>query len=134
LISCFKIISVSTGHCIKTCSILTSSYLPIPLYFCCLWKEFKRIKILSVYICSATFYSFSYYSDCSDSFHQSVINLHFGGNSAVGIATGYGLYDRGFGVRVPVRSRIFSSSRRPDRPWGQPNFLSNGYRGLLSRE
>jgi hypothetical protein len=48
--------------------------------------------------------------------------------SVVGIATGYGLDDRGVGVRVPVFSRIFSSSRRPDRLWGQPNLLSNGYR------
>jgi hypothetical protein len=32
-------------------------------------------------------------------------------DSAVGIATGYGLNDRGVGVRVPVGSRIFSSRR-----------------------
>jgi hypothetical protein len=31
----------------------------------------------------------------------------------VGIATGYGLDDRGVGVRVPVGSRIFSTSSRP---------------------
>jgi hypothetical protein len=29
--------------------------------------------------------------------------------SVVGIATGYGLDDRGVGVRVPVGSRIFST-------------------------
>jgi hypothetical protein len=34
-------------------------------------------------------------------------------NSSVGIATGYGLDDRGVGVRVPVGSRIFSTSSRP---------------------
>jgi hypothetical protein len=34
---------------------------------------------------------------------------------AVGIATGYGLDDRGVGVQVPVGSRLFSSPRRPDR-------------------
>jgi hypothetical protein len=41
-------------------------------------------------------------------------------DSAVGIATGYGLDNRGVGVgiRVPVGSRIFSSPRRPDRFWG----------------
>jgi hypothetical protein len=33
----------------------------------------------------------------------------------VGIVTGYGLDDRGVGVRVPVESRMFSSSRRPGR-------------------
>jgi hypothetical protein len=35
-------------------------------------------------------------------------------DSAIGIATGYGLDDRGVGVRVPLGSRIFSSPRRPD--------------------
>jgi hypothetical protein len=34
-------------------------------------------------------------------------------DSAVGIATGYGLDDRNVGVRVPVGSRIFSTSSRP---------------------
>jgi hypothetical protein len=41
-------------------------------------------------------------------------------DSVVGIVTGCGLDDRGFGVRVPVGSRIFSSSCRPNRLWG-PN-------------
>jgi hypothetical protein len=36
--------------------------------------------------------------------------------SVIGIETTHGL-DR-VGVRVPVRSRIFSSPRRPDRLWG----------------
>jgi hypothetical protein len=53
-------------------------------------------------------------------------------DSAVGIATGYGLDDREVGVRVLVGSRIFSSPRRPDRRWGPPNLLSNGYRGVWS--
>jgi hypothetical protein len=44
-------------------------------------------------------------------------------DSVVGIATGYGLDDRGVGVRVPV---IFSSPSRPDRLWGPPNLLPNG--------
>jgi hypothetical protein len=51
-------------------------------------------------------------------------------DSAVGIATGYGLDNREFGVRVPVGSRISSSPRRPDRPWVPPNLLYNGYRGV----
>jgi hypothetical protein len=34
-------------------------------------------------------------------------------DSAVGIATGYGLDGRGVGVRVPVGSRFFSTSSRP---------------------
>jgi hypothetical protein len=53
--------------------------------------------------------------------------------SAVSIATGYGLDDRGVRVRVPIGSGISSSSRRPDRPWGTPSLLSNGYRGLSGR-
>jgi hypothetical protein len=52
-------------------------------------------------------------------------------DGVVGIATGYGLDDRGVGVRVPVRSRIFSSPCRPDRLWDPPNLISNGYLGLI---
>jgi hypothetical protein len=43
-------------------------------------------------------------------------------DSVVGIATGYGLNDRGVGVRVPVGSRIlfFSTSSRPALGSAQP--------------
>jgi hypothetical protein len=54
-------------------------------------------------------------------------------DSAVGIATGYGLDDRAVGVRVPVGSRIFSSPHRPHRLWSPPNLISNGYRVLFPR-
>jgi hypothetical protein len=47
--------------------------------------------------------------------------------SAVGIATGYGLDDRGVGVLVP----IFSSPRLPCRFWGPPSLLSKGHQELL---
>jgi hypothetical protein len=50
-------------------------------------------------------------------------------HSVVGIVTGYGLVDRGIGVRVPVGSRISSFLRRPGRLWDPPSLLSNGYRG-----
>jgi hypothetical protein len=50
-------------------------------------------------------------------------------DSAVGIATGYGLDDIAVGFRVPVGSRIFFSSRRPDWLWVPPNLLYNGTRG-----
>jgi hypothetical protein len=52
-------------------------------------------------------------------------------DSAVGIATGYGLHYRGVGVRDPVGARIFTSPSRPDRLWGPHNLLSNGYRELF---
>jgi hypothetical protein len=51
-------------------------------------------------------------------------------DSVVGIATGYGLDDRGVAIRVPVGSRILSSPC-PDRLWGPPNLLSNGNWGLF---
>jgi hypothetical protein len=54
-------------------------------------------------------------------------------DSVVGIATGYGLDDRRVGVRVPVRSRIFSCPRSRDRFWDPLGLLSNGYRGLFPR-
>jgi hypothetical protein len=52
-------------------------------------------------------------------------------DSAVDIATGYGLDDRKVGVRVPVGSRIITSPCHPDRLWGPPNLLYNGYRELF---
>jgi hypothetical protein len=51
--------------------------------------------------------------------------------SAGVLSTGYGLDDRGIGVRVPIGSRILSSPYRPDRLWGPSNLKSNGYRGLF---
>jgi hypothetical protein len=69
---------------------------------------------------------------------QSIINQHITGrrswDSSVGIATSYRVDDWGVGVRVPVESRIFSSSRRPDRLCGPSSLLSNGYQGLFPRE
>jgi hypothetical protein len=52
-------------------------------------------------------------------------------DSVVGIASGYGLNEGGFGVQVPVGSRIFSSPHHPDRLWGPPNLIFNGYQGLF---
>jgi hypothetical protein len=59
------------------------------------------------------------------------LNIITSRDSSVGITTVYGPEDRGVGVRVPVVSRIFCSPSRPDRLWGPPNLLSNGYRELF---
>jgi hypothetical protein len=53
-------------------------------------------------------------------------------DSVVGIATGYGLDDRGVEVRVLIGSRIFSSPCRPDQLWGPPNLLSKCVPGAPS--
>jgi hypothetical protein len=55
-------------------------------------------------------------------------------DSVVSTAAGYGLDDRGVGVRVPLGSKIYFSPCRPDRLWGPPNLLANGYGGLFPRE
>jgi hypothetical protein len=57
------------------------------------------------------------------------ISVSFSSSHRNTLTTGYGLDDRGFGIHVPVGSRIFSFPRRPDRLWGPPNVLSNGNRG-----
>jgi hypothetical protein len=53
--------------------------------------------------------------------------------SVVGIATGYGLENRGVGVQVSVASRILTSPYHPDRLLCPPIFLSNGYRWVVPR-
>jgi len=47
----------------------------------------------------------------------------YGLGSSVGIGTDYGL--DGSEVQIPVGVRF---SARPDRPWGPPSLLYNGYR------
>jgi hypothetical protein len=60
---------------------------------------------------------------CRKSLYVTITSL----DSAVGTVTGFGLDDRGVGVRVPVGSRIFTSPSRPDRLWDPPNVLFNEY-------
>jgi hypothetical protein len=49
------------------------------------------------------------------------------------ILTGRGLDGRGVGVRLLVGARVFSSPQRPDRFWGPPSLLYNGYRRHFGR-
>jgi hypothetical protein len=51
-------------------------------------------------------------------------------DSAVGIATSYGVDGWGVGVRDSVGARFFSTPRRLNRLWGPHSFVSNGYREL----
>jgi hypothetical protein len=49
-------------------------------------------------------------------------------DSSVGIELGYGLDDRGSRVRFPAGAGNFSlPPPRPERLWGPPSLLSNGY-------
>jgi hypothetical protein len=73
-------------------------------------------------------YSSVEYSEVALLFKRNNSGLKGSRDSSVGIATSYGLDDRGVGVLVPVWSRILSSPRRPDRLWGRLNLLSSGYR------
>jgi hypothetical protein len=52
------------------------------------------------------------------------LNIFGGRDSSVGIATGYGMDGRGH--RIPVGGENFRP--HPDRPWGPPSLLYNGYR------
>jgi hypothetical protein len=53
-------------------------------------------------------------------------------DSSVDIATGCELNDGGVGFQVPVGSRVVPSPSRPDRLWGLPSLISNGFRGAIS--
>jgi hypothetical protein len=57
--------------------------------------------------------------------HKLILKSHDRKESAVCIATGYGLDDRDVGVRIRVGSRILASPYRPDRLWGPHNLLYN---------
>jgi hypothetical protein len=59
------------------------------------------------------------------------INMSYGPGSSVGIATDYGLDGPGLETerkRNPGGDEIFRTC--PDRPWGPPSHLYNGYRSF----
>jgi hypothetical protein len=67
-------------------------------------------------------------TDQSQSNNICTAGLIWSRDSAVGVATGYGLDDRWAGVRVSIGSRILYSSLCLERVWGPPSFLPSGYR------
>jgi hypothetical protein len=61
----------------------------------------------------------------------SIYHLLRSRGSSVSIVTDYGLNDRS---SIPDRGRgFFFQSLRPDRLWGPPSLLSNGYQGSFPR-
>jgi hypothetical protein len=63
---------------------------------------------------------------CSVFIYLFLFNVYVFALVGTGIGSSYGLDDRRVGVRVPVRSRILSSPRRPDRLWGSPGSFPGG--------
>jgi hypothetical protein len=55
-------------------------------------------------------------------------------DSSVSIVSDYGLDDRAIGVRSPAGAKdFFLYPLCPDRLWGPPSLLYNGYRGSFAR-
>jgi hypothetical protein len=72
--------------------------------------------------------TFHYLSRKGEFIH--VLNYVGVGIAQVSITMGYGLDGPG---SIPGSVRFLSSPQRPDRLWGPPSLLSNGYRQLLPR-
>jgi hypothetical protein len=97
---------------------------------CCLPFAFYAFLIFPIRaICPATLIVIRLDEESTSWSSSLTVCLPVNRDTVVGIATRYGLHDRGVGVPVSIGSRIFSSPRRRDRLWGPPNLLSSGYRG-----
>jgi hypothetical protein len=59
----------------------------------------------------------------------SIILMDVSQDSVVGITSSYWLDNKEVRLQVLVGSTIFSPAHHPDRLWGSPNLLSNGYWG-----
>jgi hypothetical protein len=77
----------------------------------CTWSSDRTVSAVGrqVHCCTT---KHSYLCNITNVWYIFRCSLYLKGyyNSVVGIPTGYGLDDRGVGVRVPVGSRIFSST------------------------
>jgi hypothetical protein len=60
---------------------------------------------------------------------QLLVNMVGVGISLLSIVTGYGLDGPSL---IPGRVKFFSSPQHPDRLWGPPSLLSNGYQGFFT--
>jgi hypothetical protein len=56
-----------------------------------------------------------------------VLSSEWSRDSSVGIVMGYRLDTPG---SIPGSARFFFFPQCPDRPWGPPSLLSNGYQGV----
>jgi hypothetical protein len=139
-------------YCIK----IYYRYLDIAnlMYFFYLNRNFSSIETLGTVITLLHFSFFSVLTYCFNTLYivhkYSWISMHFithatislikifpvyisfkSRDISVGIATGYGLDGQS---SIPGEGkRFFYIPQRSDRLWGQPSFLSSGYRGLFPR-
>jgi hypothetical protein len=70
--------------------------------------------------------------------HYEELHKYHGSDQGAGVAqsvlkVGFGLDDRSTSPGRGNGGNFFSSPPRPNRLWGPPSLLSNGYRGLLPR-
>jgi hypothetical protein len=87
------------------------------------WSHVTQRSCLRVVFKQLTFYYLISYLFIYYYYYYYLLQQKCGPGSSVGIATGYGLDGPGIEFR---RGKIFRTC--PDRPWGPPSPLYNGYR------